>query len=99
MVHGRNLPFTFQTIDKFANGIATSIKSINLNAPSYRQAKALYGKLREQINEVANFTGKKWAGVIIGEDQIAGRTLDVVVPHSGNVAQKSAIKQAVEYGA
>ena len=28
MVHGRDLPFTFPTIDKFVNGIATSIKSV-----------------------------------------------------------------------
>lgn len=99
MVHGRNLPYSFQTVDKFVDGIVTSTKSINLNAPYYQNAKALYSKLRGQINNVANFIGGTREGVTIKESEIAGRALDVLVPHTGSVAQKSAIKQAIEYGA
>jgi hypothetical protein len=99
IVHGRNLPFTFPKIDKFVSGIATSIKSINLNAPYYQDAKALYYTLRNQINRVAGFIGAQHADVIIEEHEIVGRALDVLVPHAGSVAQKSAIKQAIEYGA
>ena len=99
MVHGRNLPFSYPAIDKFVSGIATSIKSINLNAPYYQDAKALYYTLRRQVNEVANFIGAERAGAKIQLHEIAGRALDVLVPHSGSVAQKTAIKRAVDYGA
>jgi hypothetical protein len=99
VVHGRTLPFSFPTIDKFVNGIATSIKSVNLNAPYYRDAKALYYTLQNQINRVVDFIGARHAGVTIEERQIMGRALDVLVPHNGSVAQKSAIKRAIEYGA
>jgi hypothetical protein len=99
VVHGRTLPFGFPKIDRFVNGIATSIKSINLNAPYYRDAKALYYTLRNQINRVVDFIGARHASVKIEEHQIMGRALDVLVPHTGSVAQKSAIKQAIEYGA
>jgi len=99
VVHGRNLPYSFPKVDNFANGIVTGIKSINLNAPYYQQAKSLLSKLRGQINQVANFAGGTAEGFTIEEHQIAGRALDVLVPHSGSVVQKSAIQQAIEYGA
>src|ERR1700676_812460 len=47
VVHGADLPFTFPRIDKFVDGMATSIKSIDLNASSYQDAKALYYALRK----------------------------------------------------
>jgi hypothetical protein len=99
VVHGRTLPFGFPKIDRFVNGIATSIKSINLNAPYYHNAKALYYTLQNQINRVVDFIGAKHASVTIKEHQIMGRALDVLVPHTGSVAQRSAIKRAIEYGA
>jgi fructose/tagatose bisphosphate aldolase len=79
--------------------VATSIKSINLNAPYYQQAKSLFGKLRGQINDVANFIGATCGNVTIEESEISGRALDVLVPHGGSAVQKSAIQQAIEYGA
>jgi filamentous hemagglutinin len=99
VVHGRNLPFTFPVIDRFVDGIATSIKTIDLNASSYQAAKPLYNTLCGQINKVANFVGARRRNVVVQEHEINGRALDVLVPHSGNVAQKSAINQAIEYGA
>ena len=99
MVHGANLPFTFKTIDRFLDGIATSIKSIDLNAPSYQNVQKLYSTLRNQIDKVADFTGGRRSGVVIKPHEINGRALDVLVPHSGSAAQKVAIKRAVDYGA
>jgi hypothetical protein len=99
VVHGRNLPYAYPVIDKFVKGIATSTKTIDLNARSYQTAKGLYYQLRRQINQVAHFIGAKWEDAIIEEHQIAGRALDVLVPHSGSIVQKSAIDQAIAYGA
>lgn len=35
---GGNLPPFFPTIDKFENGVVTSIKSVDLTAPTYQNA-------------------------------------------------------------
>ncbi len=99
IVHGRNLPFTFKTIDRFLDGIVTSIKSIDLNARSYQNVQKLYSTLRGQIDKVADFIEGSRSGVVIKPHEIKGRALDVLVPHMGNAAQKLAIKRAVDYGA
>jgi filamentous hemagglutinin len=99
IAHGRNVPFGFPTIDKFLNGITTSIKSIDLDAPSYQKANALFSKIRGNIDSVANFNGAKWGDFEIEAHQIIGRALDVLVPHWGSVVQKTAFKRAIEYGA
>ena len=36
-----SLPLAFRTIDNFTNGIATSIKSVDLNAATYQDAARL----------------------------------------------------------
>jgi hypothetical protein len=46
---GADLPATFRTIDSFSNGIATSIKSIDLNAATYRDAARLTYRLNTYI--------------------------------------------------
>jgi hypothetical protein len=99
MVHGRDVPFGYLTIDQFKSGIATRIKSINLNAPSYQTEKALYNKLRRNIDEVVDFIGANWGKYEIEEHEITGRAFDVLVPHGGSAPQKTAIERAVKYGA
>jgi hypothetical protein len=99
MLHGANMPFTYPTVDRTMNGIATSIKSINLDGSSYQKAGKLVSTLREYINDIANFTPREWAGADLEPDEIASRGLDVIVPHGGSAAQQSEIEQAIKYGA
>lgn len=67
---GKNLKGNFPVIDKFLKGIATSIKSINLNAKSYQNEKVLFSTLKRYINQVAKFKGQRWNGVTITEEDI-----------------------------
>lgn len=96
---GQNLPRNFPTIDRFANGIVTSIKSLDLNAATYQNAATLNRTITGYIDSVANFGGRSWAGVNVPGSSITGRALDLAVPGAGNTAQQRVINQAVQYGA
>jgi hypothetical protein len=95
---GGNLPRNFPVVDRFANGIATSIKSIDLRAVSYLNAQKLTSTLTRYIDNVASFQGRVWAGYRV--DQISGRALQVVVPAGPmSATQAAAIQGAIDYGA
>ncbi|WFU07515.1 hemagglutinin repeat-containing protein (plasmid) [Rhizobium sp. CB3171] len=99
--NGQNLPPNFPVIDKFVNGMATSIKSLNVDASSYQSTATLSRTLNGYIDSVAGYNGttaKGWAGTTILPSQITGRGLDLVVPNSGSAAQQQVISQAVQYG-
>ncbi len=97
---GGNLPKAFPTIDKFANGIATSIKSIDLAAPSYQSAGRLAGTLDRYVASVAKFNGASFDGTIIKAGQITGRELQVAVPQgSMSAAQQEVFDAAVQRAA
>jgi filamentous hemagglutinin len=98
---GQNLPQNFPVIDIFDNGMATSIKSLNVDANSYQSTATLSRTLSGYIDSVAGYNGtgpNGWANVIITPSQITGRSLDLVIPNSGSTAQQQAINQAVQYG-
>src|ERR1700691_2778950 len=52
-----SLPPGFRTIDNFTNGIATSIKSIDLNAATYQDAARLTARLNNYIDQLADYEG------------------------------------------
>lgn len=96
------MPSNLPVIDRFENGIATSIKSIDLDGTSYLTGSGLKNTLTRYVDEVAGYQGtgaKGWAGVIIREKQIAGRGLDLIIPHSGSTAQQQVLAEIVKYGA
>ncbi|MBP1152673.1 RHS repeat-associated core domain-containing protein [Methylocaldum sp. RMAD-M] len=92
---GSNLPRNFPVIDRFENGVATSIKSIDLGAATYQNSATLTRTLNGYVDSVAAFNGRTWAGVTVDASQITARQLQVVVPNSGSVAQQAAINAAV----
>ncbi|KPL66749.1 hypothetical protein SZ64_00705 [Erythrobacter sp. SG61-1L] len=96
---GHNLPGNFPVIDKFENGLATSIKSVDLDAVTYQSGSTLTRTLNGYVDTVAEFQGRTWAGVRIRPQDISGRALDLAIPHSGSSAQQAIINQTVEYGA
>jgi filamentous hemagglutinin len=101
-IFGHNLPGNMPVIDRFENGIATSIKSIDLDGTSYLTGNGLRNTLTRYVDKVAGYTGtgpQGWAGVIIRDNQITSRGLDVIVPHSGTAAQQAVLNDIVKYGA
>ncbi len=97
---GSNLPSNFPTIDKFANGVATSIKSVDLKSVTYQNTNTLQRLLQGYVDKVATFNGRNWAGVNINQSSISGRALEVAIP-KGNLtaAQQQVINQVIQYGA
>ena len=95
---GHNLPGNFPVIDRFENGIATSIKSIDLDGASYLTGNGLRNTLTRYVDKVADFNGRVWAGRTIRSSEISGRALDVVVPHGGTAAQQATLNQIIKYG-
>ena len=95
---GGNLPKSYPVIDRFdfATGVATSIKSIDLNAPTYQNAAALTSRLNSYVNSVAGFQGANFADVPIDASQITARQLELAIPSGGmSAAQQAAINAAV----
>ena len=95
---GHNLPQNFPVIDRFdfATGVATSIKSIDLNAPTYQNAAALTSRLNSYVNSVAGFQGASLGDFDIRASQITARQLQLAIPSGGmSAAQQAAINAAV----
>jgi hypothetical protein len=90
---GRTLHPNFPVIDKIPDGIATSIKSIDLNAATYQNAAQLTYRLNKYVDEVAQFKGARWGGDEVKESQIIGRSLSLAIPKgSMSAAQREAIE-------
>ena len=95
---GKNLKGNFPVIDKFLNGVATSIKSIDINAKSYQNGRVLYSTLKNYIDKVAKFKGQRWNGVTISEEDITKRALDVAIPKGASPSQVKVLQEATKYG-
>jgi hypothetical protein len=86
-----------RTIDDFEAGIATSRKSIDLNAATYQDFGRLSSRLDTYIGKLAEYTGTKWGGDIIESSEITGRILQVIIPKgSMNQVQRAAFDAARE---
>jgi len=92
---GANLPRTFPVIDSFADGVATSIKSIDLSAASYQAPAALESKLLGYVDKLANFSGGSLAGARVAGADIAGKVLKLAVPEGVSGAQQAVISRVI----
>jgi hypothetical protein len=90
---GRTLHENFPVIDKIPDGIATSIKSIDLNAATYQNAAGLTGRLQKYVNEVSEFVDGQLGEDVVLPSDIKGRALSLAVP-KGSITetQKAAIE-------
>jgi RHS repeat-associated protein len=61
----RTLPYTFPVIDDFFQGVATSIKSLDLTAASYQTASGIFSKLSQYAGELAEFEGATMRSSIV----------------------------------
>ncbi|WP_433673862.1 hypothetical protein [Microbacterium gorillae] len=97
--HGGNLPPGFPTIDRFIDGLAISMKTIDLTAPTYRSASGIRSVLRGYIRKLAAFKGGSLSGRTIDELEIEGRMLYVVVPRKSLMSpeQQAALAEMAAY--
>jgi hypothetical protein len=92
---GANLAPNFPVIDKWLNGVVTSIKSMDLRAAVYQEATRMTYRLDDYVNKLIFFDGAKWNGVEVESSAISGRVLDLVVPKGSITAgQRAAIDAA-----
>ncbi|HEX6431384.1 MAG TPA: DUF6443 domain-containing protein [Niastella sp.] len=95
---GGNLPNGFKTIDKFKEGVATSIKSIDLNGSSYIGAGKLFGKLKGYIDELIGFAGGVRKGVSVSKGEVTMKAIEVAIkPHNTSLMQWIEIAQSWNY--
>lgn len=92
---GANLPATFPVIDKWLNGVTTSIKSIDLNAATYQDAGRLTYRLNAYIDQMAAYEGTAGSTFEIAPESITGRALSLAIPKGSITAvQRAAIDAA-----
>jgi hypothetical protein len=92
---GANLPRTFKTIDRFENGVVTSIKSIDLNAATYQDGARLTYRLNDYIGKLASYTGSQMGYIKIESAEITGRELSIAIPKGSMTAiQREAVEAA-----
>jgi hypothetical protein len=92
---GNTLGASFPVIDDFAEGVVTSIKSIDLNAGTYQSGSRLLARINSYIDDVSRFDGTRWNNVEVSSSAIEGRSLRLVIPKgSGTAEQQAAISAA-----
>ncbi|HMG79009.1 MAG TPA: hypothetical protein VK591_10010 [Xanthobacteraceae bacterium] len=90
-----SLPALFRTIDNFTDGVATSIKSIDLNAATYQDAVRLTYRLNEYIDKLGDYEGGFLSGTEVSLSAISSRVLNLVVPKGAMTeVQRVAIEAA-----
>jgi hypothetical protein len=75
-----SLPALFRTIDNFTDGVATSIKSIDLNAATYQDAARLTYRLNKYIDDLGDYEGGSLLTTTVELPDISDRVLNLVVP-------------------
>jgi hypothetical protein len=92
---GHTLHENFPVIDKIPDGIATSIKSIDLNAATYQNAAGLTRRLEKYVNEVSEFVdGQLGEDVVLPSDK-KGRALSLAVPKGSITETQKAVIENV----
>jgi RHS repeat-associated protein len=96
---GGNLPKGFPVIDKIAGKVATSIKSIDLKAPSYQAANKLFNKVKGYVDKLDRFDSQEWGGTVVEKGiTYTGKALELAVPKGATTsAQANALAKAAEY--
>jgi RHS repeat-associated protein len=98
------LATNFPRIDRFVDGVATSIKSVDLTAASYQRGSRLRTVLQTYVDDVAGFNGARGftragAQLEIRAAQITSRELLVAIePGVATLEQRLALREIAQYG-
>jgi hypothetical protein len=69
--------WNFPVIDDFVEGVATSVKSLDLTGKSYQSVARLTSQLAKYADDLSTFTGADWGGVKITQAMMKQRVLVV----------------------
>jgi RHS repeat-associated protein len=95
---GQNLHPSFPVIDKVGGGVATSIKSLDLAAASYRSGTRVLSTVTRHINKLDQFNGASFGGsTVVTGLHYTSKALEVAIPSMGNAAQRYALSVADSY--
>jgi RHS repeat-associated protein len=98
---GGNLNFfskNFKTFDNFEDGVATSVKTLDLGAPTYLdRPSAITSKLNGYTNKIAGFTEASGGDFTLRASMIDTKELGVLTIGTPNAAQSSALRLAQQY--
>ena len=80
-------------IDRFENGVATSIKSLDLNAATYQNPTRLASTVMRYVRTLAQWEGQSeyWGGFRIVSSEIQAKVLELAVPPGGSPEQWEAL--------
>jgi hypothetical protein len=87
----------FPVIDRFENGVATSIKSIDLNAPTYQNIDALSRVVSGYVSKLASWQGARWGGTTIRALDIKARNLILAIPNGATPQQMTTLQQVQQW--
>ncbi|MBQ0734832.1 hypothetical protein J9332_10950, partial [Aquimarina celericrescens] len=93
-------PSNFPVIDKIIDGVATSIKTYDLDAATYNNGNRLLSRLKSDINKLDNLSGTtSWGGTVVEEGvDYTSKAFSIGVQTSkGTESQWKQIQQAVDY--
>ena len=96
---GENLGWNFPIIDKIKDGVATSIKSLDLGASSYQKGNNVFNTLKGYINKLADFTSAEVGGVKVTQGETyTSKVLELAVQTGkGTESQWNQINNAIQY--
>lgn len=90
-----SLPPGFRTIDNFSGGVATSIKSIDLNAATYQIPGQLAYRLNQYVDKLSSYNGGSFANKVVLDSEIEERVLSLAVPKGSMTEEQRAVIEAV----
>lgn len=97
------LPDNFPVIDQWQNGVATSIKSLDLTRQYYiTNPRSFLGVFEDFIDATANFARSDdviASGITIRPSEVVRREVVIAIPpHSVTAAQRESLDRLVQYG-
>lgn len=100
---GGNLPIGYPVISGFHDGVALSVRSIDLRKQTWSVIENVYEELCDEINSLSYFNGTEspWGkdAVIIREDDIKRRVLRIIYPGSELLFETDDLfERVIKYG-
>lgn len=98
--YGANLPDDYPVIASYQDGSATSMKSVDYTAPTYRDPSQFTRRIQSEIKELAGFDGARYdkggRQIDIQPERITSRRLVLILPENDEPGWlDSAISDAV----
>ncbi len=94
--YGANLPHSYPVVAKVNGSTITSIMSLDLTAPSYKNFENLNNQVSYQANKLKNFSGTKDWGqdkITIDVNNIKNKKLLIIIPKNSDASSKLYLKQ------